>query len=561
MVEVEFNYQQNKIIILANLEDILESILNKYVNKSKLDINKIYFISNGKNINKKDKLVNIMSESDKKNKHIIILVYFINNIINIKNTNIKKSNDIICPECKEICEYQMYDYRIKLHNCKNGHIIKNIKINEFENNQNLDISQIICDKCKNKSKANTFNNEFYICYECKMNLCPLCKSIHDKKHSIINYDNKNYICNKHNSLFTRYCKKCNLDICLSCSYEHKNHKIEPYSYKFIDIKKLRKKMNEFENVINKLKINLEEIMNKFKKIIENMNIIYNINNNILTNYENKKINHTLLSNLESMEFFIDNEISNIRDDYDFGYNLNSLLYLYSEMEEENKEIEIIYKPITKENEKVRIFGSYFVDNNIYKCKIKDDDTIFDLKEYYNDINDEYNNKDEIKIKLIGINNITNMSSMFNQCNSLFSLPNISKWNTFNVNSMSGMFCGCNLLMSLPDISNLITSNVISMSGMFKGCNSLSSLPDISKWDTSNVTSMMFMFNKCNSLSSLPDISKWNTSNVNSMDWMFNGCNSLSSLPDISKWNTSVDIDVWAMFSGCNLLLNIPSKFK
>ena len=35
----------------------------------------------------------------------------------------------------------------------------------------------------------------YICYECKKNLCPLCKFIHDKLHSIINYDNKNYICN------------------------------------------------------------------------------------------------------------------------------------------------------------------------------------------------------------------------------------------------------------------------------------------------------------------------------------------------------------------------------
>ena len=26
-----------------------------------------------------------------------------------------------------------------------------------------------------------------------MNLCPSCKSIHDKTHSIINYDDKNYI--------------------------------------------------------------------------------------------------------------------------------------------------------------------------------------------------------------------------------------------------------------------------------------------------------------------------------------------------------------------------------
>ena len=39
-----------------------------------------------------------MSESDKRNKKIIILVYSINNTINIENTNIKISNDIICPQ-------------------------------------------------------------------------------------------------------------------------------------------------------------------------------------------------------------------------------------------------------------------------------------------------------------------------------------------------------------------------------------------------------------------------------------------------------------------------------
>ena len=33
-----------------------------------------------------------------------------------------------------------------------------------------------------------------------MNLCPLCKSIHDNKHTIINYDNKDYIYNKNNDL-------------------------------------------------------------------------------------------------------------------------------------------------------------------------------------------------------------------------------------------------------------------------------------------------------------------------------------------------------------------------
>ena len=53
-------------------------------------------------------------------------------------------------------------------------------------NKNIDLSEIKCDKCKINSKSNTFNIEFFICNECKMNLCPLCKSTHDKSHFTIN---------------------------------------------------------------------------------------------------------------------------------------------------------------------------------------------------------------------------------------------------------------------------------------------------------------------------------------------------------------------------------------
>ena len=180
MVEVEFNYQHNKIIIQGNLTDSFETVTKKYADKANLDINNIYFIFSGKVINKEDKLEEVMSESDKRNKKMIILVYSINSTI---------VNE--CPECKEICKYEINDYQIILYDCKNGHITENIKLDEFRNKQIIDISQIKCDKCKNKDKSNTFNNEMYICYECKMNLCPLCKSIHDKTHSIINYDQKN----------------------------------------------------------------------------------------------------------------------------------------------------------------------------------------------------------------------------------------------------------------------------------------------------------------------------------------------------------------------------------
>ena len=116
-------------------------------------------------------------------------------------------------------------------------------VDEFNNTQNIDISQTKCDKCKNKFKLDIFNNEFFICYDCNINLCPLCKSVHDKSHSIINYDNKNHKCHRHNKTFVKYCENCKIDLCSSCIYDHTIHKVLSYEDKLIDIKELRKKMN------------------------------------------------------------------------------------------------------------------------------------------------------------------------------------------------------------------------------------------------------------------------------------------------------------------------------
>ena len=114
MVDVEFYYKQNKINIQSSMNDIFEEIIQKYINKTNLDINNIYFISNGTIINKKDKLEKIMSDSDKRDKKMIILVYSINSSINVENTNIKISKDIICPKCKEPCKYKIKDYQRKI---------------------------------------------------------------------------------------------------------------------------------------------------------------------------------------------------------------------------------------------------------------------------------------------------------------------------------------------------------------------------------------------------------------------------------------------------------------
>jgi len=59
-----------------------------------------------------------------------------------------------------------------------------------------------------------------------------------------------------------------------------------------------------------------------------------------------------------------------------------------------------------------------------------------------------------------------------------------------------------------------------MQSLFGECKSLSSLPDISKWNISNITIIQYLFQGCKSLSSLPDISKWNTNNVTNMECLF-----------------------------------------
>ena len=76
--------------------------------------------------------------------------------------------------------------------------------------------------------------------------------------------------------------------------------------------------------------------------------------------------------------------------------------------------------------------------------------IIDNMEYV--IEEEYyvkeNNNIKLKIKLKGINHITNMSCMFSGCSSLTSLPDISKWNTENVEDISSMFNGCKSLKEI-----------------------------------------------------------------------------------------------------------------
>ena len=59
--------------------------------------------------------------------------------------------------------------------------------------------------------------------------------------------------------------------------------------------------------------------------------------------------------------------------------------------------------------------------------------------------------------------------------------------------------------------------------MFQNCELLTSLPDISKWKTDNINNISDIFNNCKSLSNLPNISKWNIKKINEKNIIFEGC--------------------------------------
>ena len=204
---------------------------------------------------------------------------------------------------------------------------------------------------------------------------------------------------------------------------------------------------------------------------------------------------------------------------------------------EFNECVLIYELNPKDN-KIKIFGTEFVNNNRNYCKLK-----FKNNEKENEINEYYkytkaNENETLEIKLIMNKNISNINCFFNECSSLISISNdITYWNISKIKNMSNVFSGCSSLKSLPDISDWETENVVDMSYMFSGCSSLISLPLIDKWNTGNVTDMQYMFYGCSNLKNLPDISKWDFSKVSNIHNMFDGCSSLTYIPDIKLKNS------------------------
>ena len=184
------------------------------------------------------------------------------------------------PNFKEICLIEIKGYKISLYNCKNGNN-SNLSINEFNESQNINLSDIICNICKERNKGNTHNNEFFRCLNCKFNICPLCKSNHNNDHNLINYDQINYICNERNEQYFGYCLKCKKNICNSCENDHIYHDIISYRRMLRKKKEILEKNNILKNNIDKLKIIIQVLIKKLNIVLDNIEKYYEINKYII----------------------------------------------------------------------------------------------------------------------------------------------------------------------------------------------------------------------------------------------------------------------------------------
>ena len=149
MIEVEFHYEQNIIIIQAEKKNRFQDVINKYIQKSYFNPSSLFFLLNGKQIEPSKIIENEMNKINKEKNKLIILVNKIEQETPKEPAKIKiKDINTSCPE----------NY-IKINELENTINNLNKKIKELEEkNSNL---EKITDNLNKKIKYLEEKNNFF----------------------------------------------------------------------------------------------------------------------------------------------------------------------------------------------------------------------------------------------------------------------------------------------------------------------------------------------------------------------------------------------------------------
>ena len=290
---IEFIYEGNELSIQYNETDSVKDITSRCCTKLAKNAEDIYFIYKGEVLNENSNIEQIKNNSDGAK----ILVFNRSDPHDkTKEENLIDSKDVICPICGENCLINIKNYKIELNKCVNGHSLQNIYFNEFKNIQKINEALAICNNC-HKKKAEIYDNQLYICCECNINLCPLCKSKHEQKHTFIDYELKHYICGKHGEKFISHCTQCNKNLCDLCGVEHNKSHGLIYHRDIIKDINYNENLSNLKEKIETMKEQINDIIQKFNKFIEMMDIYYELSEKIINcNINLKSQNYELVMN-------------------------------------------------------------------------------------------------------------------------------------------------------------------------------------------------------------------------------------------------------------------------
>jgi len=631
-IKVNFIFKNKKSEFTFNKDYLIQNAFSAFASSIKRNIDEFNYLHNG------EKIINYeyMKLSDLNNKEntINISVYDKNESIENSNVkiidekvNLKISDHIICPRCKCMSEIDINNFKISITNCNNNHSMPGIYLNDFINTQYIDESIIICHECKKTEKElssskNPKNNIKLLLCTCGLILCQNCfkthkeskeksQEIHSKKHYSIDYQDKDYYCLKHNSLFAGFCQKCKRNICPKCEGEHNRHRIDIF-----------RKISPNENFIHKIKTMNEELISKIKnfndEINELINLLCNISNNIqndlkmflqisnkiINDYNLNKKNYQTIQNVKVIynnlsDTPIINNIDSFLAEQNPKSRINIILDIYNKMYldsnniiiEKEKKVKIENKDKLinhNENNEINKKNQEEKNENKEKKEKKETNVILEksninsymMLKYKPNLNKIKDNKIKLFGKKFYENNKYNFSlSIKNKENPLSEYYTLNKNDLNNNNEISFQL---NRIKSLTDISYMFhsdvgepaiylseiteikdfdISNVTDMSYLFSNCTLLKTIPDISNWDTTNVVNISNLFYHCTNLTLIPDISKWKTENIKNMSYMFYDCKELTSLPDISTLDTKNVTDMRGIFCNCSSLKSLPDISK
>ena len=131
MSEVIFDFNGNSIHFQVQSKETLNKVIDRFCIKNNINRKKVNFLYKGETLNE-----NLTGDK-----------------IKLNTKNLKRLNEIICPECYKNILMEIDDYKIKLKNCINKHN-KTIKIRKFEDSQKIVSTKIICNNCKINNMEN-----------------------------------------------------------------------------------------------------------------------------------------------------------------------------------------------------------------------------------------------------------------------------------------------------------------------------------------------------------------------------------------------------------------------